>query len=372
MKIAPRRRAIAFIGVLAIMAQFLMTLPGCSSGEAQSTTAAPSPVTLRDAVHAKLYAHSTAQTRIWSSTEPLPAALRNVADRAGYLLGAIKPVEWQIWATSYKYTNLPQASILLHTPGNKKLLVYNHGHSGLPGEADVYVFEFLKKAHASGGYDVLVTSMPLVGLNTPAFNQRYWAVTRSSPTQAEIHSSVLSDFSSMHALYEVIGDPDHYLHYFLDSGVMVADALAAAGASGYSKIENKALIRALYDKIDYVGLSGGATTGLIGCVIYKFDHCILIAGVMPDHLRLPFFGNFGDAEQHTRSFYEEFPLVSLMREATLVSRKLVLMFNSSDNCCFGNPAASMFREQYPEFDIRVRQLNFHGYEPRAVILALDE
>lgn len=93
---------------------------------------------------------------------------------------------------------------------------------------------------------------------------------------------------------------------------------------------------------------------------------------MPDHLRLSYASNFGDAEQQTRSFYEEFPFNVVLKQAAMSSRKLILIYNTDDSCCFAGPSATLFKSQYPEFDIRIENLNFHGYLSGTLIDALKE
>ena len=278
-----------------------------------------------------------------------------------------------LFSITYATNNLPQLSLHIRRAGNAKLLVYNHGHGGLPSGAEAFASQFLSQALASG-FDLLVTSMPLVGLNAIRSDstEPLFIATRGQVVPAFVDPQILVEFSSQHALYEVIDDPDSYMHFFIDGAVVFA-GLASPGAEPATRPQ---LVRPYtgpqYAEVNYVGLSGGATTGLPACAVYAFVRCILVAGVMPDYLRVSDYINFGDIEQQTRSFHENYTVQELLAIAHAGTRRLTLVYNRHDTCCFADPAASRFRMDFPAYDIRVTELHFHGYLVNDVLAMLHE
>ena len=355
----------------------LVTALLCGCGGGQSDLSSPPSTSVFESIRARLYAGSTAQLQMFSEADPMPDSLRVRVQKANHILAVVAPQAWDVWSISYRYTNLPQVSLLMRSPGNRRLMIYNHGHSGLPSPTDTFALEFLRDVHKQG-HDILLTSMPLTGFNAPLSSESYFTFARTGTYSVTIAPQLLHDPFALHGLYELIGDPDHYLHYFLDGGLMPAFALSASSALSaiysppYLSENNFSFTLKKYSSIDYVGLSGGATTGLVSCAVHRFDRCILVAGVMPDHLRLSFSSNFGDAEQHTRSFYEGFPFDTVLHQAATSSLKLILIFNDRDTCCFSDPSATIFKNEYPNFDIRIERLNFHGYIAASLIAALNE
>lgn len=349
-------------------------LQGCGDSSAQL---APSPGTqdaTREALRTRLYAHSSAELQAWPTLAEAPADIRAAATSASTLIDALQPVEVGAFAVRYLPTNLPQVTLHFKRATNRKLLVYNHGHGGLPQATDTFALEFLRAAF-DAGHDLLITSMPLTGLNAPLPTSTYAIRTRGHADPAPVDRSILTTFFSMHALYEVIDDPDHYMHYFIDGAVMPASVLASGlyAAEQTPYLSNRPAVAPMaYTEVNFVGLSGGATTGLTACAVHRFDRCILVAGVMPDHLRVKYVGNFGDAEQQTRSLHEQFSTPALIGIATRTSRKMVLLYNHGDTCCFANPSATEFQQQYPTVDIRISSLAFHGYESGTLLGILAE
>lgn len=272
---------------------------------------------------------------------------------------------------SYTNNNLPQVSLHVSATKNKRLLVYNHGHGGLPVAQETWAREFLQRAYASG-YDLLITSMPGAGLNLPDPARNYWAVTWGSERQAPIDQQIFPGW--MHAMYEIINDRDSYLHFFIDHMVVLPSVMDAraqaplrtgrffASASGFPAPK--------YVEIIYVGLSGGGATGLTACAVFNFDKCVLVAGFLPEYLRVQQLHSWGDAEQVTRSFYSEFPNDSLLRLAEATTRKMVYIYNRHDPCCYRDPLATRFQQDYPALDIRLTDLNFHGYDVESLMREL--
>lgn len=323
-----------------------------------------------------LYGHSTAQVRYWASWDQVPSQYAYLADRMGGLPTGEAGVTTGLFSISYANTNLPQLSLHIRRAGNTRLLAYNHGHGGVPSPGEAFASEFLSRALA-GGYDLLITSMPLVGLNAIPANpvEPFYVRTRDHANPVPVAPMLLTEFWSQHALFEVIDDDDHYMHFFID-GAVIPGAIAAAPSAGRPVAarfqEVLPYTGPRYASVDFVGLSGGATSGLPACAVQAFDNCILIAGVMPDYLRVGYFDNFGDVEQQARSFYEQFGVPDLMAIAAVQARSLSFVYNRDDPCCFADPSASRFQADFPAYDIRVTDLAFHGYRPDDLLALLHE
>lgn len=349
-----------------------------SSDGREVTTAAEalSPQKSRHTLTDFLYARSTAQVRYWASWSEVPAQYAYLQERMGGLPTREAGVTTGLFSITYASNNLPQLSLHIRRVGNSRLLVYNHGHGGVPSESETFASEFLSQALANG-YDLLVTSLPLVGLNAipAAPEEPLFITTRDRVGPVSIDVTLLTEFSSQHAVYEVIDDRDHYMHFFIDGAVIPAGLAAPSAAAGELAKRAQQLLPYTgpqYAQVDYVGLSGGATSGLLACAVHVFDNCILVAGVMPDYLRVSGYSNFGDAEQQSRSFYERFTVPDLLAISAGGTRKLTLVYNRRDTCCFADPAASRFQADFPGYDIRITELAFHGYLVNDLLAMLHE
>jgi hypothetical protein len=274
---------------------------------------------------------------------------------------------------SYPNVSLPQFSVHATSQHHQRLLVYNHGHGGLPTPEDFWAQELLRRAFASG-FDLLITSMPAVGLNRLDPTREYWAVTWGSNRPVAVDQRILNTWPWTHQFYEIINDQDSYLHFFIDQMVVLAqqtDARANAArptrrlvASAQGFPERK------YVEIVYLGLSGGGATGLTACAVFSFDKCILVAGFLPEYLRVQSISAWGDSEQTSRSFYSVYPYDALIGLAEVTSRRVIYFYNRFDSCCYGDPLASTFKRDYPHLDIRLTDLPYHGFEADEVLREL--
>lgn len=362
------RRFVRVLWVTLALPAVLM-LAGCGAGGAAEPP--PDPLAVqRQELRAFMYAHSSAKVEYWSTWPEVPADAQYLRDRFGTLPVAHDDVQVGLFRISYSTNNLPQFTLHLKRQGNLKLLVYNHGHGGLPASFEAPAIEFLQAA-LFGGYDILVTSMPLTGLNAVRSATPYTIATRGRAEQAVVASALLGG----HSLYEVIEDPDHYMHYFIDGAVIAASSSAShlerAESIGYVR-EPLTPVLPRYTEVDYVGLSGGATVGVTACAVHRFERCILIAGVMPNYLRVTDASSWGDAEQISRSFYDRFDVQKLMEVARSNSGKLIFVYNRNDPCCFADPPASAFQRDFPGYDIRVTELQYHGYVASDLLAMLQE
>jgi hypothetical protein len=267
---------------------------------------------------------------------------------------------------SYTNTSFPQYAVLFRKPRNSKLLVYNHGHGGVPHSSEMFAADFLNKSIAEG-FDVLFTSMPLLGINRPDPSENYWVTTFGNKNKATVDNKLLSveiSWPLTHSIFEMIDDPDHYMHFFIDE--MILSSVLQNNSDMYDK--GKVFVSEIvgfptleYRKIVYVGFSGGGNTGLVACAIYSYDACILIAGFFPEYLRVQDINALGDAEQVARSLYLRFPYEDILDVAESVSKRMVYIYNSGDSCCFADPQASQFKTDFPALDIRITPLTYHGY-----------
>lgn len=362
------------LGQWLLLLAILPAVHGCEEGRAQAIESASThEVELRRYANSLYpYGGSAAQLSWWPNLHEAPVEVRSAAERAGELLSGFSGDDISAFSISYSSNDLPQVSLLIRRGGNRQLLVYNHGHSGLPEGTEDFARRFLRLAIDSG-YDLLVVSMPLTGLNAPIPGATYHIRTRDSVNLTPVDAAVIAGFE--HGIYEAFGGPDNYIRYFVDGAILPVSYLHSpswrlVGPVSWSH-GNAMPADQVYDSVNYVGLSGGATTGLTTCGVLALRRCVLVAGVMPDDLRLKYPRNFGDAEQQSRSVHEGFSIDYRLRLASESTEKLVLLFNQHDSCCFGDPAATEFQQRYPEYDVRVRPLDYHGYEPELILSILD-
>lgn len=360
------RHAVSLAARALLVVAVVSPLQSCRDGHADPVENAR--LTEQQQLIGALYARSDATMSWWPTLREAPAPIQHSAERADHILAALPQTEVSAFSIAYGSNDLPQIALWIRRPSNQELVVYNHGHGGLPQASEEWAIRFLRLAVESGK-DILLTSMPLTGLNAPAPGTEYHILTSDSAAPTSVDADVLSSFP--HELYELIDDPDTYLHYFIDGAVLPV-ALLSQRSSARIAVSPPQVTGAPppspgYLGISYVGLSGGATTGLVACAVLSARHCVLVAGVMPLDLRAKYFKNFGDAEQASRHFYRRFNVERLLGIADASTDALVMLFNERDPCCFADPSASEFQQRYPAYDIRVLPLDFHGYEPETVV-----
>lgn len=283
-------------------------------------------------------------------------------DAAGLLYPDVSVFEMKV---TYENTDLPQVAAHLIKPGNTKLLIYSNGHVGLPTPDQGFVREFIRGA-LDADMDVLFTSMPLIGLNTPIPGKTYSAKLHGSSRQTVLSEDLIGPQSPhLHAVYMGMVDPDHWMHFFIDPIVLFADNVGVtkgalglqAGARGFPEFN--------YRAVSFVGISGGGHNGLIACAVMPFDKCIIVAGFLPIYLRSG--RDWGDQEQFADSFNSQYPFERLMELAAQKTRRMVYLYNDQDPCCFANPQAAEFAKDFPAYDIRVLPSTAHAYDPAYVL-----
>ncbi|NBB60351.1 hypothetical protein GVN18_13795 [Pseudomonas sp. ODNR1LW] len=260
-------------------------------------------------------------------------------------------------AIRYEFTGYMTNAVLIKGANPEKtmsdsLLIYNHGHDGLPSKSEDFGYELILRTLEGGG-DVLLVSMPFIGID----KQVGLIKVKTWDGEAEYDFKQLAASpAAWHGVFEMFDTgTSHYMRFFVDSAVLNAINLAP-----------------YYKKVNFVGLSGGATTGLYACNILKkiLDHCILVAGVMP--LKYRFVKeNFGDAEQISSSFFKKHSVFNLISEISRSREKLHLIFNDEDTCCFRGETAKLFESDLKSSKVNVsfliRKSSHHDYDPEQIL-----
>ncbi|VVO94739.1 hypothetical protein PS858_02489 [Pseudomonas fluorescens] len=260
----------------------------------------------------------------------------------------------QCLTTSYDITEYKSHAVLIK--GNHKnesiapnLLIYNHGHGGLPAETEHFAYTFIAGALESGN-DVLLVSMPFLGVEKqyhPIMVKSWDGEVNYNPEDLEATPA------AVHGVFELFDTGNsHYMRFFMDSAVV-----------------NALSLKKTYNKINFAGLSGGATTGLYACNVLKdlLSNCILAAGVMP--LKYRFIkNNFGDSEQTSSNFFRKTNTIELIKEISRSKTKLTLIYNDRDACCYTKETANLFKQDIKSNNMKninfiIRSSTNHDYDP---------
>lgn len=270
--------------------------------------------------------------------------------------------------SSVKYinTNLPAIAVLLVPKiKNNSLIIYNHGHDGLPTHEQSFAFDFIDKA-ISTGFSVLIDSMPLVGLNLPDNSKRYYITAKGIDSSPVEISQSYFQWPYIHQIYQAIKGSGSSMHFFVDGSL--AAAQYHSNSTGVSYFNYNSNINAYkYNNIHYVGLSGGGFVGLISCAIFNYRTCTLIAGFIPFKYKMSSLNNWGDSEQWMDSFFNRFTYEDLINMAAQKIRILNFIYNSDDDCCFSNPAALEFKNDNPSLNILIVDSSKHAFDPGQVL-----
>lgn len=125
---------------------------------------------------------------------------------------------------SYSNTNLPSINVLLTSRiSNGSLIIYNHGHDGLPTNNQSWAVDFINRA-LQDGYSFLITSMPLVGLNAPDPAVEYYMIPKGDQGFTSIGKSLLQ-WPIIHQIYQAINGSGNFMHFFVDGSVLPAHFL---------------------------------------------------------------------------------------------------------------------------------------------------
>lgn len=255
---------------------------------------------------------------------------------------------------SYEITEYKSHAVLIKGTQKKEstapnLLIYNHGHGGLPAETENFAYTFIAGALESGN-DVLLVSMPFLGVEKqyhPIMVKSWDGEVNYNPEDLEATPA------AVHGIFELFNTgKSHYMRFFMDSAVV-----------------NALSLKNQYNKINFAGLSGGATTGLYACDILKdiLNNCVLAAGVMP--LKYRFIKkNFGDSEQTSSNFFRKTNTIDLVKDISQSKTKLTLIYNDKDACCYTEETARLFKKDIESHNIKnvnviIRNSTNHDYDP---------
>ena len=251
----------------------------------------------------------------------------------------------------YESQNFSSYSVLL-SPLNSthtKLVIYNHGHDGLPLLKHQYVDQLFEKLMING-YDILLVSMPFIGsnfINYPIVINTWDGPARFDPTELQWPYVP-------HMLFTMLNvGSSHYMRFFIDDSISFA------------------LSHPEYQSINYIGLSGGATIGTIICsaIAQKMDSCVLQSGVMPLDLRLN-KSSIGDLEQIDGSFWAVNSVYSQLSNMENYGVNVALIYNSEDECCFRGSEAEIFKKNLKKRNIDtaviIREEANHNFDPETV------
>lgn len=261
----------------------------------------------------------------------------------------------------YKTTEYKTRAILIkgaikNNSSSSRLLVYNHGHGGLPVESESFAYNLIFGALETGN-DVLLVSMPFIGID----KQSQPIKVKTWDGEATYDPKVLEgSFAAWHGVFEMFDTGEsHYMRFFIDNAVL-----------------NILSLEKQYKAINFVGLSGGATTGLYTCNVLKelLNNCILVAGVMPLKYRFT-KATFGDAEQNSSSFFKKHSVIDLVKEISQSPEKLQLVYNDKDACCFNEESARQFKNDLEAakitVDVLIRNSAAHNYDPDIILKSIN-
>ncbi len=194
-------------------------------------------------------------------------------------------------------------------------MIYIQGHAGSP-DSKAYFHE-LKQYALSNSIDVLAMSMLGKGYN---YDNGWFPSTVSPSGKVNLDSTV----ANRHDIYSL----------FKDTNFPEVDGLALFLSPHYWQIKK---ISENYDEIFIVGLSGGGWyTVWLNSLIAEIDLAISVAGSVPLVYNI-MSDNVGDYEQNYSRIYQTidyFDLYFLGISASNNKKKLELVYNSKDPCCF--------------------------------------
>jgi pimeloyl-ACP methyl ester carboxylesterase len=205
---------------------------------------------------------------------------------------------------------------------SKKLIIYNHGHGGLPVSTENFAIDFINMS-LDNGYDILLVSMPFIGLNRKQGN----ILLKTFDGISEVKENT----DLPHNLFEGFDlTSSSYLRFFVDD------------ASFFLSQH-----RGRYSNINFVGHSGGAWTGVHVCSMFSdiINRCFLSSGVMTYDIRIAnSTANIGDAEQISYTINKRHPISRELKKAS-ERTTVTLYYNTNDVCCFNGLQPSKIKKK---------------------------
>lgn len=216
---------------------------------------------------------------------------------------------------------------------NKKIIIYNHGHSG--NSYNKKFFLKLKSKYINEGYDILNLNMPLVGMN--------FLPNKYTSFPVNPYKNLLP---SENIYYPFNGTDDHSVfRYFYDKKFPNKKPLSLFLSGNYYLIK-KILLLNNYSEIKIIGHSGGG----LQAIYYMF----LIPEISKGYISSSFFTKThrldmtgGDWEHYYSDFiinnsYFELIYGSLIDDNGKFNNELIFQFNNLDPSCCGYPYSKNF------------------------------
>jgi len=239
---------------------------------------------------------------IWNDQIPYSSTIlvdENIIDERYQNLSNLKSIHRLDISMEYNINSI--AYLFLPENSNDKLIIYHQGHSGDFVNGKDNIDFFLDK-----NYTVLAFSMPLLGMNNqPIIDlDHFGKIKFTNHKQLQFLES--SEFSPVKFFIEPIGVSLNYLDENFD-----------------------------FDSYYMMGISGGGwTTVLFSAIDDRISQSYSIAGTIPIFMRSD-SKNIGDYEQIIPELYNISNYLELYIMGSYGSeRKLVLIYNEFDPCCF--------------------------------------
>jgi hypothetical protein len=239
---------------------------------------------------------------IWKNTVPYSSSIsidKNIKDDRYQNLSNLKSIDKLNIEMDYEINSI--AYLFLADNSNNKLIIYHQGHTGdfISGKENI---AFL----INEGYSVLALSMPLLGMNNqPIIDlDNFGKIKFTDHRQLRLLES--SEFSPIKFFIEPIGASLNHLDNFFN-----------------------------FDSYYILGISGGGwTTVLFSAIDDRISQSYSVAGTFPMFMRSD-IKNIGDYEQIIPELYRIANYLELYIMGSYGSeRKLVLIYNEFDPCCF--------------------------------------
>ncbi len=247
---------------------------------------------------------------IWNDHVPYSSTIlidENIIDERYQNLSNLKSIHRLDISMEYNINSI--AYLFLPENSNDKLIIYHQGHGGDFVNGKDNIDFFLDK-----NYAVLAFSMPLLGMNNqPIIDlEHFGKIKFTNHKQLQFLES--SEFSPVKFFIEPIGVSLNYLNKNFD-----------------------------FDSYYMMGISGGGwTTVLFSAIDDRISQSYSVAGTFPMFMRSD-SKNIGDYEQIIPELYRITNYLELYLMGSFGNeRKLLLIYNEFDPCCF-------FGELYYDF-----------------------
>ena len=218
-----------------------------------------------------------------------------------------------------KYYGIKEYAVLEHNSKKKNnLLIYHQGHRGNPYKFSNFIE--IKNHYKEKGFDVLALSMPVLGFN-----------------KTQVNFPGMDEELGKHEIYHSFHDP-----------LNPKKKPMSAFISGNYYLIKKIISEKEYEKIYYIGISGGGWfVTMLSSFITEIDKSYSFASLVP--LALRYIGVKGDWEASKSKFYKDISYYDLFKLTTLdekfqTNRYHTLVYNKYDDCCFGKPWSTIMRD----------------------------